>query len=255
MNFKNFLNSFRKGIKHGLSIQILPKKYEYILNLVAVRILRVLGGICMVYVLLKSRGLNIIEIPDYLYSIVYFLAILQGIQIVVTGLTKLVFGLIKLFKNKQEFEVRNSPLDRSATLIAKLMYCYRVGCQAGQSVVGIAGTGVIIDTILEAGGKEPVFTPIIGTLIPGRNSELKTSFNDQKKKLSAFNSAVERYQQATQIQQATHETLEKAGVSMTAEEKKDISSTVNELVKLENKNLKDAANRLKEAIDKATGKK
>ena len=42
------------------------------------------------------------------------------------------------------------------------MYCWKFGCQAGSAGLGLVGTLFMIDSILEAGNQEKVFTPLIG---------------------------------------------------------------------------------------------
>ena len=58
--------------------------------------------------------------------------------------------------------VKNSPLDQFATLTGRLLYCWKFGCQAGSAGLGLVGISFMIDSILEAGNQEKVFTPLIG---------------------------------------------------------------------------------------------
>jgi hypothetical protein len=51
------------------------------------------------------------------------IALLQVMQIVIISIIKSIYGIRKLIKNPEEFEVRNSPLNHYATLIGKLTYC------------------------------------------------------------------------------------------------------------------------------------
>lgn len=59
-----------------------------------------------------------------------------------------------------KLNVRNSPIDHFATTAGKLLYCWKYGCQADSA--GLVGTSFLIDSMLEAGGQEKVFTPLIG---------------------------------------------------------------------------------------------
>lgn len=141
-------NSIYLGLKKGIMMEILPKKVQYVLDLAIMRIFRVIGGLCVLMVLLIRYGLISIELPYIVYIFISFLALLQLIQIVIISLIKIVYGLNKLFKHREDFEVRNSPLNRLATVTANLAYCWKVGCQVGSSGVGLLGASVLIDGVL-----------------------------------------------------------------------------------------------------------
>lgn len=64
-----------------------------------------------------------------------------------------------------KLDVRNSPLDQFASLTGKLLFCWKYGCQAGSAGLGLVGTSFLIDSMLEAGNQEKVFTPLIGKVL------------------------------------------------------------------------------------------
>lgn len=43
-----------------------------------------------------------------------------------------------------------------------MLYSWKIGCKVSAGGLSLAGTSVIADTILEAGGQEKIFTPFIG---------------------------------------------------------------------------------------------
>ena len=67
---------------------------------------------------------------------------------------------MKVLKS-DKLNVKNSPLDRFASITGKLIYCWKYGCQAGSAGLGLVGTSFLIDSMLEAGNQEKVFTPLI----------------------------------------------------------------------------------------------
>jgi hypothetical protein len=142
----------------GFSIPLLPDSINKIYNLPLIRILRVIGGFSAILVITK----NYIYLPHFLHWIVLILGIIQLIQIVIISIIKVIFGIRKLIKNSKEFEVRNSPLNRYATQLANLAYCWKVGCTAIGGGVGIIGGGVAFDQVLEAGGQPKIFLPFMG---------------------------------------------------------------------------------------------
>ena len=147
-------NSIKKGILKGFSIPLLPDSINKVYNLPLIRVLRVIGGFSAILVITKSYT----YLPDFLHWIVLILGIIQLIQIVIISTIKVIFGIRKIIKNPKDFEVINSPLNRYATQLASLVYCWQVGCTAVAGGVGVIGGGVALDQLLEAGGQSKVFT-------------------------------------------------------------------------------------------------
>jgi hypothetical protein len=79
---------------------------------------------------------------------------------------KLFFGLYTVIYKKEIFEIRNSPLNREATTIGKIIYCIKFGCTVtGTGATFLAG-GLTYDSFLIETGRDPVFIP---TLARGYN--------------------------------------------------------------------------------------
>ena len=144
------------GIKHGWNKSLLPPKVLNFHNYPLVRIFRVVGGLSILTVLLKKHLL--LYLP--LQYLILFLAFIQITYIVIISLIKIFYGISRFWTD--ELDIKNSPLDYLATLSTKLLFCWKIGCQIGSTGIGLAGASVITDTILEAGGQEKVFTPLIG---------------------------------------------------------------------------------------------
>src|SRR5229473_2505394 len=127
-------NSFYKGVMKGYKVPTLPKKIELILNNVYIRILRFIGGLCLLLILTSSH----LSFPMYLQFIIVILGCLQSIQIMVIFVIKFIYGIYTLIYKAKDFEVRNSPLNQLATHLAKFLYCVKIGC------VMTAGTATFI---------------------------------------------------------------------------------------------------------------
>jgi hypothetical protein len=89
--------------------------------------------------------------------------------------------MYKSFKNK-DLDVKNSPLDKFATLANKLIWCVKGSCDTiapvGVSLGFMAGLGR--DSILEAKGKEAIFLPFLGDiLLP--DSEVDKLYKERRK--------------------------------------------------------------------------
>jgi len=182
MNKKTLFQRIIAGIKLGWNTPLLPPKVISFHNYPLVRVFRVIGGLSVLTVLLKKHLLLFLPV-QYL---VLFLASIQILYIVIISLIKIFYGISRFWTD--ELNVRNSPLDHLASLSTKILYCWKIGCQVGSTGIGLAGTSVIADSILEAGGQEKVFTPLIGKgvkfIIGGKSADsLHVNINNDLKNL------------------------------------------------------------------------
>lgn len=160
------LSRFTKGLIIGFNLSLLPPKVLCFHNNIVVRILRVIGGISVITLLGKWYG-------DY-YIIVLPIAIFHFIYIILINFCKVVY-IVYLWRNGK-LDVRNSPLDRLASLGVKLVACTKGVCDLGVSVGGAIGLGLGIDEILTHCGREPVFKNTVG----GKFDELLTKYGYKK---------------------------------------------------------------------------
>lgn len=187
-NFKNKLDrsSFVKGIKKGYSVSTLPVKLDKFYNHIFIRILRVIGGICFVMVVTKLY----LNLPENLHLIITIISAIQITQIIIILIIKIFYGIYKLLFKKEEFEVRNSPLDRYATMIAKTLYCAKVGCGLAAGGAGFIGGGAAYDQVLVASGRDPIFVPFMGKVYisifgqgPNINTKIEQVINNTDKSI------------------------------------------------------------------------
>jgi len=192
--------------------------------------------------------------PSILECLILFLALIQMIQITIISFIKLSFGIRKLWKNPDEFEVRNSPMDRVASLTVKLFYCWKVGCQVGSGGVSLLGTSVLIDTVLDASGQEKIFQPLMAKgiqgLIGGRKTQ--TIYEELQEKINKFNLAKRRFEEAKQLEQATVDALKDLGLNLA--EAQEIQKGVADLVNLESDSIQKFGTDLKKKIDEISKK-
>ena len=88
---------------------MLPESISKPYNNIFIRILRVMGCICLFLVL--TNGSEKLFLPSSIHTIIIALAFLQSIQKLVIMIIKLIFGLYTLMFNRKIFEVRNSLLN------------------------------------------------------------------------------------------------------------------------------------------------
>lgn len=167
-NQKTLFQCLIIGLKVGWNAPVLSKVLNFHNNPL-VRIFRVIGGLSVVTVLLKQH--TSLYLP--LQYLVLFLSFLHIIYIFIISIIGIIHGFKVLKSDK--LNVKNSPLDRFASITGKLLYCWKVGCKVGSAGISLAGTSVIADTILEAGGQEKLFTPLLGKgvkfMIQGKSAD------------------------------------------------------------------------------------
>ena len=243
-------SSFKKGILKGFSVPLLPDSISKFYNLPIVRILRVIGGFSALLVLTK----NYTYLPDILHSFILVIGFIHLTQIVIISIIKVIFALRKLIKNPEEFEVRNSPLNRYATQLANLMYCWKVGCTAVGGGVGVIGGGVAIDQLLEAGGQPKIFLPFMGRGVKfifgdSTNSDPALVYANIQKNLKELGSAEERQQYiAKYIDKINSEDLKKHNISET--DIIDIKKALREIYEANDKDLKIYRSKILSEVDK-----
>jgi len=224
-------NSIKLGIKKGLIIPTLPPKIDKFYSHPITRILRVIGGFCAVMVLTK----NYTYFPYPLDYVTIFFAAIQLFQIVVISIIKLFYSIRKLIFKPEEFEVRNSPLDKYATQIAKLLYCWKFTCTTVGGGVGIIAGGAVLDQVLEEAGHEKLFLPFLGNkfkfILNAKNPQdpnlLYTNFKNSLDKLSKATADSELMRDA--VAKITSEDLD--NYNLTIEDKKAIKEGILELLK------------------------
>lgn len=144
------------GAKLGFKLSLLPKVIEDFHNYPLVRIFRVIGGVSVVLFLSSPSWLD----TFYLTWVVFTLAMLHLLYILIISVIKLCY-LFYLWKNKK-LQVRNSPLDRLASLTLNLAACLKGGCVVGAAGATVFGLGFATDNLLEEAGYAPVFKKALG---------------------------------------------------------------------------------------------
>ena len=155
--------SIKKGVLKGLQIPMLPYNVNKFYNYPIIRILRVIGGFITVLVLTKNH----VNFTDPSKLILMIIALIHLTQIVIISIIKVIYGLNKILKHPENFEVRNLPLSgyRYSRQIANLIYCWKMSCTAMGGGVGLIGGGAVIDDVLDSTGYGKVFIPFLGRVV------------------------------------------------------------------------------------------
>ena len=254
---KSYWNRIIIGVKHAWNIPTLPSNVLYFHNHIFTRIFRVIGGISIVAFLsgtAKSFFFSS-EVLWPLYYLVLFFALLHFIYIITIKIIKCIH-MIKVWRSGK-LDVRNSPLDKFATSAAKMFHCWKFGCEVGSAGLGLVGSGFLIDQILEAGGQQKVFTPLIGNgvkfFVNGHTQETQTLLDEIKKQTKDLENFKEQ-------QKAVEESLDKAekaldnSTSFTKDDLKELKKGLKEMRDADNKKLYDMAKDLAKNIKKYSEK-
>ena len=171
-------NPFFLGAVHAYSIPALPPKVETYNNHVFVRIFRFIGGISFFAVFVSNLYLHL---PTYIQLFLLITTCLHLTQVSIILIIKLCFSLYTLILKKKKFEVRNSPLNKYASLISQALYCMKFGCAVAGAGASFLAGGMAYDSLLESSGREKVFLPLMGYVYnsafghpPSRNSNTET---------------------------------------------------------------------------------
>lgn len=245
-NKKTLYESFVTGLKHGWNTPMLPPKVISFNNHPIIRIFRVIGGMSVLTVLLKKHLL----LWPRLNYLVLFIALIHILYFGIVSVIKILFGIHKLWKG--DLNVRNSPLDRFASLTGNLLYCLKVGCTVASSGISIAGASVIADTVLEAGGQEKVFTPLLGKGVKlcFKGRAVDNIYTEIYNDISKIKETKDKFNELVKLSEQSELSDDKI---FSKEDQKSIKSFLEEAKNMENSKLqsyaKDLAKKIKDSSD------
>ena len=105
MTLKQFLNSTKKGIVKGLTVQVLPAKINNFYKIPFVRVIRVIGGTCL-FLCLTDKHL---ALPFPLQCLVLSLGLIQIVHMFIFYILNSYYTMKKLRNNPELFQVKKYP--------------------------------------------------------------------------------------------------------------------------------------------------
>jgi len=158
-------NSIFLGAQRAYSLPTLPAKVEKYHNHVFVRIFRFLGGLSF---LMVATNINYdLKLPAIVLWTIIIVACIHVTHVIIILLIKFFFSLYTLIFDRKKFEIRNSPLNRFASIFGQALFCIKVGCGATASGAGFLAGGIAYDEMLVNSGRPKVFLPIMGQIFNG----------------------------------------------------------------------------------------
>jgi hypothetical protein len=154
-NLKNIFKNILIATQKAYSTPTLPDNIIKIQSYPIIRMMRFLGGISFLMILTKTY----INFHFLFLYILYFFALIFTIYhyIIAFYRFKHIISLLKTDK----LDIRNSPLNRLATLGAKALLCLKGTCEAAQPLGITLGLMISTDTLLKEANREPIFTPLL----------------------------------------------------------------------------------------------
>ena len=156
-------NSIYLGFNRAYNIPTLPGKVQRYIDNVFIRIFRVIGGLSTFLVLTHLY----LELPNFLHLLCAVVASLHVTQVFIIYNIKIFYGIYTIFFKREQFEVRNSPLNRYASIISQALYCLKFGCGATAVGASFISGGIAYDALLQESGRDRVFLPMMSHFYTG----------------------------------------------------------------------------------------
>ena len=147
-------NSIFLGAMRAYTIPTLPARIERYNNNIFVRIFRLIGALCFLFIISKFY----LHLPNFLRLLCAVVACIHITQVFIIFLIKTVYSLHTLIYKRDLFFIRNSPLNRYASIVSQALYCIKVGCAASTTGAAFIAGGLAYDALLQEAGRERYFT-------------------------------------------------------------------------------------------------
>lgn len=118
-----------------------------------IRVVRVIGGLSLI--ILVSN--NYLKLPSVLLYLCFIFSIIFLIYHIYISIHR--YKHIKLLLKSEEMDIKNSPLDKYASMLGRVLLCAKGLCDTA-SPIGISlGLMLGADQVLKDGGREAFFSP------------------------------------------------------------------------------------------------
>lgn len=165
MNLNKIISDIILGFKKGMSTPTLPQNTLNFINKPLIRIFRFIGGIS--FLTLIGRTTLITYFNTNISSELTFILIIITIFFVIFQLCVTIIRIrhMNKFIKGDDLDIRNSPLNKLASLFSRGLYCLKGSCENIAGLGAVFGSLLVYDQILENAGKERLITPIINRAI------------------------------------------------------------------------------------------
>jgi len=164
---KNFISVFKRfklGVKKGIFTPTLPQNIIILQQNVFIRFLRVMGGFSMILIIsnrLYSLGTGLLF--SICMSICIFFSLIFSLYLFFISYHRIKY-MIKVLKS-DDLDIRNSPLDRFASLATRIIWCSKGFCEVAAPIGVTYGGMAGLDELRKMKGLEPIFLPWLADII------------------------------------------------------------------------------------------
>jgi hypothetical protein len=156
---KKNLSDLKSGVIKVYKTPTLPHHVQNINNRNYMRIFRVLGGVCLLLTISKK----VFDFNEYIIYLTIFIDVLFLIYQFILQIYR-IRNIYRILRSNK-LDIRNSPLNKFATIFTKGLLCVKGVCEGGIFTGTLLGTGIAYDWALEAANREKVFAPLVGKFI------------------------------------------------------------------------------------------
>ena len=242
---KKFLSRTLIGVKKGLFTPNLPPEILEFQKKPLIRIFRVIGGLSFLTIL--GRGYISFKLSPFLFGLfilLYFIAILFFIYHVYISYHR--FKYIKYLFKSGALDVRNSPLDKYASMLVRVLACAKGVCDTA-TPFGL-GLGLMLgaDQVLKDGGRGAFFGPLLGS---GLNRILPKSELDHWR--DTYLEATNKLNNTAKSGKILTEFMDNVTdlTDISADDKKDLFQLLSEMKESNNIDLDSAREQAKKALE------
>jgi hypothetical protein len=238
---KNIFKRIYTGLKKGVLTPTLPANILRFQSNPIIRIFRVLGGLSIL--ILLGQG----KLEYSLHIFIIYLLLFIGFLFVIYHIVISYYRIKNIYKilNSDELDIKNSPLDRIATLAAKIILCAKGTCEAAQPIALSLGLMLGADEVIKAGGRDAIFAPLLAKIFVPTETETAKSARLLKKSLTELDQNTEDQNLISELKNKFNSSKITGGLSETEYE---------EFRKLLNENSKDLDKNRSNIIQKITDK-
>jgi hypothetical protein len=106
-------------------------------------------------------------LPNFCQFLCPIIASIHITQVIIIFIIKFCYSFYTLIFRREKFEIRNSPLNRFASVLSQALYCIKFGCAVGGTGASFIAGGLAYDALLQESGREKKFLPFLANVCNG----------------------------------------------------------------------------------------
>ena len=134
-----------------------------------------------------------LQIHNYFKLFFSIFASFHITYVIIIFIIRIIYSLYTLIYKRDLFLVKNSPLNRYASIVSQALYCLKVDCAATGAGASVIAGGMAYDALLVEAGRPPKFIHFMAAklVFTGVFGEVPKNLASQRPGLTADNNGVE----------------------------------------------------------------